>query len=449
MDQFDTQIRIMQQSNAMQETIQDLYRWEKEMKQKENLSHQTAGTSEVSFTVPSAKKKNQFLISKFLDRRYIFFRPLKQSLSQSFESEFPIRSHVTPANYSQPSTSKNATKNGPSSTKTPVAIVKTPSTLEKANEFKTRGNDCVKAGQFQKAIHYYTEAIRLNKFDAVYFSNRAHCYLKMNRYLECVEDCTIAIGLDDKCVKAYYRRMQAHENLDGNLTAALSDCESVLRFEPKNFEAKKCLIRIKAALKEQNPAPSAVVVTKSQIEHENVLLRASNGGGPAAGGPGAGAPSIQTTAATWSKYDGQNDYERIDFISKPPHVRSKQSLKRIKISETFSSMANGGGDRPLIEEIKSISSAKTDGDATEMPEIPKSVQPEPVDDITSETSTLSALTGPSGDTTNAIESKDVKIDASAAKPPPPTPKSTAQFHKIWLATNTDEQKYAILKVNAF
>lgn len=49
MDQFDTQIRIMQQSNVMQETIQDLYRWEKEMKQKENLSHQTAVTCEVSF----------------------------------------------------------------------------------------------------------------------------------------------------------------------------------------------------------------------------------------------------------------------------------------------------------------------------------------------------------------------------------------------------------------
>lgn len=58
MDQFDTQIRIMQQSNAMQETIQDLYRWEKEMKQKENLSHQTAVTCEVSFI--DAKSANHF-----------------------------------------------------------------------------------------------------------------------------------------------------------------------------------------------------------------------------------------------------------------------------------------------------------------------------------------------------------------------------------------------------
>lgn len=49
MDQFETQFRVMQQSNAMQAAIQDLYRWEKDMKQNENLSHQTAVASEVSF----------------------------------------------------------------------------------------------------------------------------------------------------------------------------------------------------------------------------------------------------------------------------------------------------------------------------------------------------------------------------------------------------------------
>lgn len=68
MDQFNTQIRVMQQSNAMQETIQDLYRWEKEMKQKENLSHQTAVTSEVSFARESNENKRfaESLYSSFV-----------------------------------------------------------------------------------------------------------------------------------------------------------------------------------------------------------------------------------------------------------------------------------------------------------------------------------------------------------------------------------------------
>lgn len=329
---------------------------------------------------------------------------------------------------SEPNTPQNAASNGPASgsnTKLPAKIVKTPSTLEKANEFKTRGNDCVKAGQFQKAIHYYTEAIRLNKFDPVYFSNRAHCYLKLDRYLECVEDCTIAIGMDENCVKAYYRRMQAHEKLDGNLVAALSDCETVLRFEPKNSEAKKCLQRIKDALKNQNPP--AGTASKNQIEQENILLRASNGGGPV-----ASAPSAKTAAAVWSKYEGQNDYEKIDFISKPPHLRSKQSLKRIEIMDTSScTTRNGGGDGPLIEEIKSNSHDEIDAPANAVP------------------------SGPAGDITEVAKPSEPKIDKSSRASssssqllPPPTPKSTAQFHKIWLASNSDQQKYAILKVNS-
>lgn len=338
----------------------------------------------------------------------------------------------------EPNTSQNAATNGLSSAKKPAAIVKTTSTLEKANEFKTRGNDCVKSGQFQKAIHYYTEAIRLNKFDPIYFSNRAHCYLKLNRYLECVEDCTIAIGLDENCVKAYYRRLQAHENLEGNLTAALSDCEAVLRFEPKNSEAKKCLERIKAELKKQ--APPATVVSKSQIENQNILLRASISGGQVA----PQVPPVGPKAAPWSKYEGQNDYEKIDFISKPPHLRSKETLKRINITETSPATANGGGDAPLIEEIQSESH-----DEPLVQEIPKEPIPEKTDVVSTKISSALPIIhpGPSGDSNNANTSAAINANATAPQPPPQTPKSPAQFHKIWSATNSNLQKYAILKVN--
>lgn len=45
--------------------------------------------------------------------------------------------------------------------------------MERANEFKTRGNDCIKDGQYQKVVHYYTEAVRLNKSEVFYYTNRA------------------------------------------------------------------------------------------------------------------------------------------------------------------------------------------------------------------------------------------------------------------------------------
>lgn len=47
MDQFETQARIMQQSNLMHETIKDLYNWEKEIKQMEKQM-KPVDTNEVS-----------------------------------------------------------------------------------------------------------------------------------------------------------------------------------------------------------------------------------------------------------------------------------------------------------------------------------------------------------------------------------------------------------------
>lgn len=227
--------------------------------------------------------------------------------------------------------------------------------------------------------------------------------------------------------------MQAHEKLEGNLTAALSDCKAVLRFEPKNSEAKKSLERIEAEVKKMTPPAAAV--SKSQIENQNILLRASNSGGPAA----TQVPPATSKAAPWSKYEGQNDYEKIDFISKPPHLRSKETLKRIKITETSPSTANGGGDAPLIEEIHSASH-----DEPQVQKVPNESIPE---ETTKTAAKLPIHPGPSGDSNRASKSAEVNAGATVPHPPPQTPKSPAQFHKIWSAANSNLQKYAILKVN--
>lgn len=181
-----------------------------------------------------------------------------------------------------------------------------PTVIEKANEFKTRGNDCVKLNQYQKAIHYYTEAIRLNKIEPVYYTNRALCYLKQNKFTECIGDCTKAIDLDKKAVKAYYRRMQAIEQNNGDLNAALSDCKMVLEIEPKNADAKRSLDRIQNLLYAENVkiAQSVKKITKKTEEK-----------------------------LVWSQYENIDGYERIEFVSKEPHLRSKQPMKRINVME--------------------------------------------------------------------------------------------------------------------
>ncbi|TMW44742.1 hypothetical protein DOY81_010182, partial [Sarcophaga bullata] len=122
---------------------------------------------------------------------------------------------------------------------------------KEANEIKDRGNKHVKLGEYELAIEEYTQAMQLYPDDPIYYSNRALCYLKLERYDECIEDCDRAIEIDSLAVKAYYRRMMANESLGNNMDA-LKDCTTVLMIEPKNSEAKRSLERINERLRKQS-----------------------------------------------------------------------------------------------------------------------------------------------------------------------------------------------------
>lgn len=302
----------------------------------------------------------------------------------------------------KPSTSRTVPDKPVENVKRNAAI---PNAVENANEFKTRGNNCVKAGEYQKAVHYYTEAIRLNKSEAVYYTNRALCYLKQSKFTECIDDCTTAIGLDSKAVKAYYRRMQAREQMEaGDLQAALSDCKIVLRIEPKNADAQRSLVRLEGLLK-----ASGKKVTKRDLEVEP-----------------------EAKPVEWSQFHGKDGCERIDFVTKAPHLRSKQALKRIAIS------VGGGKTTPVAvvdsnrvnEKIKSSIDQTAESKAMT------------ANNDSSKSTTDSNQTVAKATKATALESKSHVIPVELV-----IPKNSAQFHKTWMSIKDDEQKYKVLKVS--
>lgn len=253
----------------------------------------------------------------------------------------------------------------------------------------------------------------MNKFDPIYFSNRALCYLKLNKFPECIEDCTIAIQLDEKCVKAYYRRMLAHEQCNHNLVAALKDCENVLRLEPKNVDAKKGLERIKNALKQNKENDSsddlaaATAERKDRVDNENFVLRA-------AATSTIKLPKKSIEQAPWSQYEKQENYEKIDFIQKAPHLRSKEAVKRIDIQEISSTTLNRPIDVAIQLPVISNSSSYVE----------KKILANKSND----------------DDAHTKNAKNVKTNVEI-------PQSTAQFHRIWHSANDDQQRYEILKVS--
>ncbi|KAJ1933931.1 TOM (translocase of outer membrane) complex component, partial [Linderina macrospora] len=82
-----------------------------------------------------------------------------------------------------------------------------------AQSLKTRGNKFFIAKRFPKAIEMYTQALRFDE-DPVFYSNRAACYGASDENDKVIEDCTSALKLEPRYVKALMRRAQAFENVD-------------------------------------------------------------------------------------------------------------------------------------------------------------------------------------------------------------------------------------------
>ncbi|XP_030558399.1 RNA polymerase II-associated protein 3 [Drosophila novamexicana] len=280
---MELQFQVRQNARDYQSSVQDLFSWEKEIKSKEQAMQNAPA--------PTVQTTN-----------------------------VPVRSHVTKGNETRKPIANSATGSpGGSAASTPTEKQDFPTDAlaqlhKKANDIKDRGNNYVKQSDYERAIEAYTEAIDVYSQDPIYFINRALCYLKLERYDNCVEDCDAAIGLDKLCVKAYYRRMQANESM-GNNMEALKDCTTVLAIDPKNLEAKRSLERINQRLR--------------KIANKN-------------------GPNFS---------ESRDDFVDILPFDKPAYKRSKQPMRRVPVVDIVSPRPNQDEQKPLRisdEEIDKI-----------------------------------------------------------------------------------------------
>ncbi|KAL1921872.1 uncharacterized protein VTP21DRAFT_10514 [Calcarisporiella thermophila] len=78
-----------------------------------------------------------------------------------------------------------------------------------AEYHKRKGNTLFKRHDFELAINEYSIAIIKNPIISTYYTNRALCELKLEKYDAVVNDCQKAIELDPNTVKGYYFMGQA------------------------------------------------------------------------------------------------------------------------------------------------------------------------------------------------------------------------------------------------
>ncbi|KAD4179519.1 hypothetical protein E3N88_28110 [Mikania micrantha] len=139
-----------------------------------------------------------------------------------------------------------------------------------ANSEKELGNEFFKQRKYKEAVECYSRSLALSP-TAVAYANRAMAYLKLKRH-EAEDDCTEALNLDDRYIKAYSRRSTARKEL-GKLKDSKEDADFALRLEPHNQEIKKQYAEAKSLYdKELLKKASASVKEPAQLEHKELKL---------------------------------------------------------------------------------------------------------------------------------------------------------------------------------
>ncbi|KAL8584574.1 hypothetical protein ACOMHN_002304 [Nucella lapillus] len=104
---------------------------------------------------------------------------------------------------------------------------------DEAEKLKNKGNEFMKAEKFSDALESYTQAIKRDGRNAVYFCNRAAAYSKLNKHQQAIEDCNRALTIDPSYSKAYGRMGIAFTALNDHESAR--ECyRKALELDPDN-----------------------------------------------------------------------------------------------------------------------------------------------------------------------------------------------------------------------
>lgn len=133
-------------------------------------------------------------------------------------------------------------------------------------ELKKKGNDIFKTGDYLESIKIYTDALKLlplacTEERAMVFCNRAAAKIKLERNKSAIDDCTKAIELNDRYVRAYLRRAKLYEQTD-KLDESLADYKKLLELDAGNREALSATVRLPPLINERNEKMKAEMLGK-------------------------------------------------------------------------------------------------------------------------------------------------------------------------------------------
>ena len=107
-----------------------------------------------------------------------------------------------------------------------------------AKREKEKGNECMKAGEINAAVGFYSKALELVPGDHLVLGNRAQAYIGIKCFYQAELDCDAALAIEPSYTKARYRRGVAREE-QGKLEEASQDYARLLEEQPDHTLGQK------------------------------------------------------------------------------------------------------------------------------------------------------------------------------------------------------------------
>ena len=124
-----------------------------------------------------------------------------------------------------------------------------------AEEYKTMGNEMIKQKNYQEAVKFYSNAIRKDPTNHIYYANRAAAYIELEMGEDALKDCNECIRISPDYTKGYSRKGTALILL-GRSDEALPCFQHVLDLDPLNEFAQAKVDELESVAKQPKSASS-------------------------------------------------------------------------------------------------------------------------------------------------------------------------------------------------
>lgn len=148
--------------------------------------------------------------------------------------------------------------------------------IQESMDLANIGNNMASKERFPEALHYYTEAIKLNQSEYRFLGNRSYVYDRLGQYKEALMDAQNALILQPNFLKGHFRKGKALKGLK-RYSEAISAFQQVLIFDMNHVEAAEEILLCQQKLQEVMTSTRVKVLSTAPLSPPATLLTAVPG----------------------------------------------------------------------------------------------------------------------------------------------------------------------------